>query len=113
MSIIIPQRWRTDVAAILDQAQEETILLRKRPRREWFNLDDEHTEFGLYALLADELSIAGNLYGKVHTDMVEEGECYSFSFRYRPPTAEGEIELYTKLNLLPDGQVVIIYSAHT
>jgi hypothetical protein len=113
MSIIIPQRWRTAVVAILDQPQEGTILLRKRPRREWSNLDDEHTEFGLYALLADELSVAGDLYGKVHTDMDEEGECYSFSFRYHPPSAKGEIELYTKLNLLPDGQVVIIYSAHT
>jgi hypothetical protein len=112
MSILIPESWRQDVAAILDQAVAGTILVRQRPRKDWENLDIEHYEAGLYVVLADALSAPGALFGKEHT-MEEDGECYSFTFRYRPPSANGEIELYTKLNLLPDGQVVIIYSAHT
>jgi len=112
MKTLIPESWRTKVAAILDQAQVGTIHIRERPRRDWENLDPEHYEIGLYVVLADALSAPGTLYGKKHT-MDEEGECYSFSFRYHPPSANGEIDLYTKLNLLTDGQVVIVYSAHT
>ncbi len=112
MKIIIPQRWRTDVVAILDQAQAGTIIVKERPGNDWRNLDDSHFEAGLYDVLADALSVTGVLKGKEHT-MDEEGECYSFSFRYRVPATGGEITLYTKLNLLTGGQIVICYSAHT
>ena len=112
MKIIIPERWRTDVVAILDQAQAGTIHVKERPRNDWENLDDSHFEAGLYAVLADALSVEGQLKGKKHT-MDEPGECYSFSFPYRIPATGGEIILYTKLNLLTGGQVVICYSAHT
>ncbi len=38
--------------------------------------------------------------------MDEEGETYEFFF-----TFEG-VNLYAKVNLLPDGKIIIIYSAH-
>lgn len=111
--VLIPERWRQAVATILRARLDGTIIATTRAKSTWKNLDDAHYEAGLYSLLAEQLSIEGPIYGKIEPDMDEEGECYSFSFRYHPPSAKGEIELYTKLNLLPDGQVVIVYSAHT
>ena len=109
---LIPEQWRQQVAAILEAAQLGTIIVTIRARHDWRNLDNEHYESGLYSLLAEELRVSGAIYGKRHT-MDEAGECYSFTFLYQPPSATGPITLYAKLNLLPDGQVVIIYSAHT
>jgi hypothetical protein len=111
MSIRIPEDWRKAVAPILHQGLDGTIQMPREARRRWLNLDTKHYDQALYSLLAHELEKPGDIYGKNHT-MNEEGECYSFSFRYHPPSANGPIDLYTKLNLLPDGQVVIIYSAH-
>jgi hypothetical protein len=113
MRTAIPGQWRKAVSAILHAAQRGTILVRQRPRNDWRNLDSQHFDAGLYAVLADALDVSGVLHGKKHTDMDEEGECYSFTFRYRPPSAKGELDLYTKINLMPDGQVVIVYSVHT
>lgn len=113
MKIPIPLEWRTKVAGVLAHALPGTILLTIRAEKNWRNLDSAHQIAGLYALLAEELSVPTAIYGKKETGMDDEGECYSFTFQYFPPSAAGEIPLYTKLSLLPDGQVVIIYSAHT
>jgi len=113
MKILIPERWRQEVATILRASRRGTIIATTWAKSRWKNLDDAHYEAGLYALLAEQLSIEGDLYGKHELNMDEEGECYSFTFDYEPPSANAPVELYTKLNLLPDGQVVIIYSAHT
>jgi hypothetical protein len=112
MPIVIPEPWRTTVAEILRQQEAGTIEFNREGRRKWQNLDEKHYDAWLYALLVEQLSARGEIRGKKH-DMKPEGETYSFSFRYHPPSANGEIELYTKLSLLPGGQVVIIYSAHS
>lgn len=112
MKIVVPVAWREAVAAILTAMRHGTILVPKRPRNDWRNLDPRHYDTGLYATLAEILNSPGDLLGKKHDDMDQPGDCYSFTFRYHPPSARDEIDLYTKLNLMPDGRVVIIYSAH-
>ena len=111
MRVLIPDPWRRRVATLLDQASPGTVFVRQRPRHDWQNLDHAHYDEGLRAVLSEALNVRTPVFGKRHF-MAEEGECYSFTFPYHPPSARGVVTLYAKLNLLPGGRVVVVYSVH-
>lgn len=111
----IPKTWLDPVIAILDgRGSAGLILVTKRARNNWANLDRDHYEVGLYAVLSEQLKHPERLLRPSRVvDMDDPGECYDFSFLYRPPNAAGDVELYAKINLLDGGLAIKVYSAHT
>lgn len=104
MPIPIPQVWKSAVCKVLSTCDERIIRMTLTARNDWQSTFPDFWRQSLYGALSDALSING-IEG-VRREMDEEGETYEFFF-----TFEGT-KLYGKVNLLPSGKVVIIYSAH-
>lgn len=101
----IPKIWRDKVCAILFSCDSTRITITRRARLEWEASFPSTFLFELYMAMAKYLSneeVEGN---KVE-GMVPPGEVYEFFFTHELQ------EMYGKVNLLPSGQLVIIYSAH-
>jgi hypothetical protein len=103
----IPRPWRSAVVAILRRGRD--IKIRRRAQLDWNALTLNPFDVSLFAALADALSSEG-VKGRPVTTMAEPGETYEFVFDY--DADHGTVAVYAKLNLQPDGKVVIIYSAH-
>lgn len=73
-------------------------------RNDWALAFPDHWMQDLYGALTEALS-ASDIEG-VRRAMNEDGETYEFFFSHKAT------KLYGKVNLLPNGKVVIIYSAH-
>lgn len=84
------------------------ILLRRSAHREWSAVSLGAYDFRLFDAIATVLKTDG-LQAKKHA-MDEEGETYAFVFSYHTPV--GPTPVYTKINLIPGGKIIIIYSAH-
>jgi hypothetical protein len=111
---MIPDAWRTKVVAILEgRGASGLILTTRRATSNWSNLDEDHYIGTLYTVLSEVLRSPGLILkpSKVN-GMKEPGECYDFSFMYRPPRASGELQVYAKVNLLEGELAIFIYSAH-
>jgi hypothetical protein len=110
MVIPIPEAWRTRVAAILRRGSGKHILVTARATRDWESLTLDPFVCSLFSALVSALRTS-ELEGRRVDGMAEDGETYAFVFRYT--TGAGiPVKVYAKLNLTPDGKVVIIYSAH-
>lgn len=105
MTSPIPQEWRTQVIAILSTGRLEKILIRKRAQDDFQSLFPGAFRMELFDCLCQALS-SDSLEGRLVFGMKEPGTVYEFIF-YHHQTA-----IYSKLNLCPDGTVVIVYSAH-
>lgn len=111
MLVEIPLTWRQKVADLLRRgSQGKEILLKGRPDREWQALTLNPFASSLFDALREVLSRPNPLKGRAVSDMKEAGEVYEFAFNYQADHAV--VQIYTKLNLTPEGKVVIIYSAH-
>ena len=104
MSTRIPSAWKGSVCAILRTADERKIHMVLAARNDWAATFPDEWHQNLYAALIDALSLT-DIEGE-RKEMNEAGETYAFFFMHN------NTKLYGKVNLLPDGQVLIIYSAH-
>lgn len=90
---------------ILAAGDLKRILVRKRAIDDWSALFPHLFTYHLYEALTEALS-DDNLAGNQVFGMDEPGQVYEFIFTYEKRL------VYAKLNLCPDGTVVIVYSAH-
>lgn len=109
MLITIPKAWCDATALILRRGTSgREILIRRTAVQDWRAQTANAYDFTLIDAVSKALKVDG-LKGKKH-DMDEPGETYAFVFPYQADA--GQMPIYTKINLTPDGKVVIIYSAH-
>lgn len=101
----IPDGWRCRVQAILRGDRREQIIIRGRVRHDWQALFPGAFDYELLDALADALDDP-DLPGRRIEGMEEPGETYEFIFTH------WKRRVYSKINLTPGGEVVIVYSAH-
>lgn len=91
--------------AILDQGGMDRIIVRLRAIDDFQALFPGAFRCELFECLTAALA-RDDLEGREVTTMKERGTVYEFIFDHR------QTKIYSKINLSPDGTVVIIYSAH-
>jgi hypothetical protein len=101
----IPNKWKAAVRSILQRSAKNSIITSGRARLEWesafpFSFPYERND-AISKVLGDPL-----LKGKHITGMTEAGEVWEFFAFYE------QRKVYIKINLLPNGKVIILYSAH-
>lgn len=101
----VPETWKQKVRDILRTGDENRIRVRGRARQDWAMMFPDHYDYPLLDALIEALEKPDLVGRQVHT-MEEPGEVYEFIFDYR------KRRVYSKINLSPDGEVVIVYSAH-
>jgi hypothetical protein len=102
----IPESWRVRVRAILDSGDlKKSVIVRERARMNWSDLFPNLFVCDLLTALSEALEDS-NLIGNQVFDMDEPGQVYEFIFTYATR------QIYSKINLCPDGKIIIIYSAH-
>lgn len=105
MTAPIPTNWKSQVVAILRSGNLNRILIRRRAQDDFQSLFPGAFRMDLLECLADALALDA-IEGRPVTGMNEPGTVYEFIFHHR------QTPIYSKINLCPDGTVVIIYSAH-
>jgi hypothetical protein len=105
MALPIPSHWKEKVRTILDSDDRKRIILRQRALRDWSDLFPDLFSGDLIIALSEALE-QPDLVGNQIVDMDEAGEVYEFIFTYSSRA------IYSKVNLCPDGTMIIIYSAH-
>lgn len=104
--VLIPDRWRTTVANILRSGEPERIKTTIQSDLDWeAAFPEEHWDYVRFGALASALE--SPIKGKLITTMKEPGDTYEFFFLHR------NVRMYGKINLKPDGKVILIYSSHT
>jgi len=93
------------VQAVLATEDRSKIIVRQRALLDWSALFPSSFPSELPSAIHDALDDADLIGNQVFT-MQEPGEVYEFIF------AHANKPVYAKVNLCPDGTVVIIYSAH-
>ncbi len=102
---LIPTEWKTAVCAILKTQDKTKIEVRSRAALDWLATFPDSWSYELYEKIAEYLS-ADDAIGQPVTTMREPGTVYEFIFMCKGRS------LYSKINLKPSGEVLIIYSAH-
>lgn len=105
MASHIPDEWKRKVRDALDSDDPARIKVRQRALRDWTDAFPLAFPYELLASISDALNdptITG-----ARKVMDEPAETYAFFFSFQ------EVKMYAKVGLMPDGSVVIIYSAHT
>jgi hypothetical protein len=102
---MVPEQWRTRVRFILDSGDRKKIVVRQRALNDWSALFPALFTCDLLSALSEALKDS-ELAGNPVLFMEEPGETYEFIFSYAAR------RVYSKINLSPDGKIVIIYSAH-
>ena len=105
MASPIPSQWKQKVRSILSSGDRKRIIIRQRALLNWSDLFPDLYPGDLLIALSDALE-ESDLLGNQIADMDESGEVYEFIFTYSSRA------IYSKINLCPDGTMVIIYSAH-
>ena len=105
MDAPIPADWRQPVCRILSSHSLANILIRQRALRDWQALFPGAFTYELVDVFLEVLSNRTQT-GRLVPTMNEPGVAYEFIFEHANRT------LYGKVNLLPSGKAVIIYSAH-
>jgi len=101
---LIPAFWRATVAAILVSGDSSAIITTQQADREWSAAFPDAWNYQRFEAMAEALALP--TYGRQLFDMAEPGEVWSFWF-----TFSGR-KLYCKINLLPGGKIIIVYSSH-
>ncbi len=104
MASHIPDEWKRKVCAALDSGARERYQVRQRAALDWGDTFPAAFAFQMLAAISDALKKPGVVGSRKVMD--EPAETYAFFFSYQ------HVKMYTKVGLMPDGTVVIIYSAH-
>jgi len=105
MSEPVPESWKQRVREILQAGDIKQIIVTARAGIEWSAMFPQLYNCDLWDALAEALKNP-DLRGRRVIDMEESGEIYAFIFIFKRK------DIYTKINLRPDGKIIIIYSAH-
>lgn len=105
MASLIPQSWRKQVIGILDHGSMDRVIVRLRAVDDFQALFPGAFRYELLECLSAALA-HDDLEGREVTTMKEPGTVFEFIFDHR------QTKIYSKINLSPDGTVVIVYSAH-
>jgi hypothetical protein len=105
MATMVPEQWRLRICFILDSGDRKRVLVRHRAILDWSALFPNLFTCDLLSALSEALKDP-EIVGNQVLFMQEPGETYEFIFTYLGK------RVYAKLNLSPDGKVVIVYSAH-
>jgi hypothetical protein len=106
MQTPIPEAWRLAVCQILSSGSfGREIIITQRARRDWQSMFLGVFDCDLLDALLKTLRNP-KLEGQQVFGMAESGTVYEFLFEHE------ERLVYGKINLLPDGKIIIIYSAH-
>src|SRR5947208_2468861 len=100
----IPEAWRTRVASILRSGDRSAIITTQQADRDWQSAFPDAWNYQRFEAMAMALELP--ITGRKILDMAEPGEVWSFWFGFSGRT------LYGKINLLPDGKIIILYSSH-
>lgn len=105
MEIEIPDQWRLQVAAILRSGDDEKIVTTETSDLAWQARFPEAWHYDRFEALAKALECKG-VKGKI-VAMAEPGDTYAFWFYFQ------SVKLYAKINLSPEGDLIVVYSSHT
>jgi hypothetical protein len=100
----IPAAWRSSVCRILRKRINGTIISRERAGKGRLAISIDSWDYEWFDAMASALAVDG-IVGRV-VAMYEEGETYEFFFSFN------DLKMYCKINLLPNGKIIIIYSNH-
>jgi len=101
----IPDAWRAVVVRILKDADTRAIMLTGEARASWAATFPDAWISDCYDAMARVLKADG-IRGRQILDMRDPGEIWAFWFEFK------KRKLYGKINLTPNGKLIIIYSAH-
>ena len=101
----IPAAWRQEVVRILRSGDKKKILSTQQADVDWEHTFPDAWLFNRPEAMAKALVVDG-IEGRHITDMVPPCDAYEFWFFF------DERKLLGKIGLLPDGQVIIIFSSH-
>ena len=104
MASPIPNEWKARVCDVLRTRNRSRITVRGTVWKDWNSTFPLAWPDDLYNAFEDALNVPGVLGARKFMD--EPGETYAFFFEF-----DGT-RLFGKINLLPDGRVIIIYSGH-
>ena len=107
--VLIPPEWRTAVAGILRSGDRKRIHTTRESDRTWeaaFPSGEDAWDYVRFDAMAIALENPC-IQGQRITTMKEPGETYEFFFTHRNNL------MYGKINLKPDGKIILIYSSHT
>jgi hypothetical protein len=104
--IPIPDAWRLAVSRILRRGDLAFIQTTFQSNLDWeATFPEESWNYIRFEAMAAALSKEGVL-GKRIADMREAGETYAFWFHHHG------VQMYGKINLLPNGEIILVYSTH-
>jgi hypothetical protein len=102
----IPAAWKASVGSILREGNKAKIFTTQQSVFDWeAAFPSDSWDYIRFGAIADALE-QEDIQGRKILDMQEEGEVYAFWFYYQRK------QLYAKINLLPNGQLILIYSSH-
>ena len=103
----IPRAWRDTVSKILRSGDRKFIDTTGQSDLDWeATFPDDAWDYVRFGAMAAALE-KNDVIGKYIPTMEEPGETYAFWFQHR------DVQLYGKINLFPDGKIILIYSSHT
>lgn len=101
----IPRDWRETVCRILRSNDSGLIITTAQSDRDWFATFPDTWNYHKFEALASTLDLDG-IYGRHISDMEPPCDAYEFFFTFRSR------KLIGKIGLLPNGQVIVIFSSH-
>lgn len=101
----IPADWRQAVVRVLKSGDKKWILSTQQADVDWKHTFPDAWLYQRPEAMAKALVVNG-IEGRHITDMVPPCDAYEFWFYF------DERKLLGKIGLLPDGQVIIIFSSH-
>ena len=101
----IPSEWRQGVCRVLSSCSLANVIVSQRALRDWQAIFPGAFQYEMVEAFLKALSSPA-ITGRPVNGMKEPGTIYEFLFQHDSKT------IYGKVNLMPTGQVVIIYSAH-
>lgn len=101
----VPNEWKQSVRRILRQRRPNDILVTRTAREDWAAYFPNQWDYERNEAISKALE-SSDLEGIRITTMREPGETWEFFIQH-----SGR-KLYVKINLRPDGKLIIIYSIH-
>ena len=101
----IPAAWRQAVVRVLRSGDKKRILSTKQSDSDWAHTFPNAWLYERPEAMARAVDVDG-IEGRHITDMVPACDAYEFWFHFDERCVLG------KIGLLPDGQVIIIFSSH-
>ncbi|MBU4211299.1 MAG: hypothetical protein L6437_13385 [Kiritimatiellae bacterium] len=104
MASHIPDEWKRKVREALDSGSPSRVIVRQSAVLDWDAAFPLTFRYEMLAAISDALDDPSVFGGRKVMD--EPTETYAFFFSFQA------VKMYAKVGLMPNGTVIIIYSAH-